>query len=456
MTHPTQVDSSTSRPRTDAAGVVLGFGAALDCELRWDAKVLSDLAALYDVAREELTGQPAICSERDLVVSILSFFVRGAGGERRVDEPAVIEEFSARFDSVASIGGTSVRAAAAMRRLGHQSTVHLAYESEQVRSLLPSGTQVLVPDVDLASHPHLVVQYPAGARVVTEKLELVATRANRLIYVNDPANEELVLSPDLPSAVAGADVFLVSGFNAMRSLEQLQERLDVVEASVKGRRRGRAGGNGHGGGHGGGQGRGGTGLVMYEDAGFHQSELAEVVRGRMAGLVDVYSLSDEELVDAVADSGTLDLVDADAVLNAVSTLRTRLGVPVVVVHSRHWALAFGASAGRYREALATGTAAATARYARGDLATPEDVAGVGAVAPDAPVIAFAERISQLARDQVAVVAVPTLDVPHPTTVGLGDTFVGGFLAACTTLAAEQRRFDPTPHPSASIAAGATP
>ena len=54
MTQPTQVDSSTSRPRTDAAGVVLGFGAALDCELRWDAKVLSDLAALYDVAPEEL------------------------------------------------------------------------------------------------------------------------------------------------------------------------------------------------------------------------------------------------------------------------------------------------------------------------------------------------------------------------------------------------------------------
>lgn len=419
MTHPTTVDSSTSQPLIPAAGVVLGFGAALDCEIRWDAAVLSSLASMYGVVPEELEGQRPICSERDLVVSILAYFARSAGGERRVDEPAVIEEFCAQFDRVASIGGTCVRAATAMLRLGQQATVHLAFEHETVRSLLPPGTQALVPDVDLPSYPHLVVQYPAGARVVTDRLDLVATRANRLIYVNDPANEELVLSPDLVSAVAGATVFLVSGFNAMRTLPGLRERLDDVEAAVLARRA-----------------LGTAGVVMYEDAGFHQPEFAEVVRSRMAALVDVYSLSDEELAEAVSASGALDLLDADAVLAAVSTLAARLGVPVVVVHSRHWALAFGASAARYRAALATGTALATARYAHGELVTHDHITSVAGATPEPEAVTFAERIGEIAGEQVAVVAVPTLEVPDPTTVGLGDTFVGGFLAACARLGTE--------------------
>ncbi|KQZ90249.1 hypothetical protein ASD62_14070 [Phycicoccus sp. Root563] len=426
MTHPTTVASSTSRTLIPASGVVLGFGAALDCEIRWDASVLSDLARSYGVVPDELVGQRPICSERDLVVSIMGYFTRSAGGERRVDEPQVIEEFCARFDRVASIGGTCVRAAAAMLRLGQQATVHLAFESDQVLGLLPPGTQALVPDVDLPSYPHLVVQYPAGARVVTDRLELVATRANRLIYVNDPANEEIALSPALPSAVAGAAVFLVSGFNAMRNLPALRARLDVVEAAVVQRRA-----------------SGTEGVVMYEDAGFHQPEFAEVVRSRMARVVDVYSLSDEELVDAVAASGALDLLDADAVLAAVSTLAARLGVPTVVVHSRHWALAFGPTAGRYRDALATGTALATARYAHGELVTHDHITSVAGASPDPAAVAFARRIREIAGEQVTVVAVPTLEVPDPTTVGLGDTFVGGFLAACARLVDEQS------HPAAA-------
>lgn len=426
MTHPTTVDPSTSRPLTPAAGVVLGFGAALDCEIRWDAAVVGDLATAYDIAPEELVGQVPIRSERDLVVSVLGYLARSAGGERRVDEPTVIEEFSARFDRRASIGGTCVRAAAAMLRLGHRSTVHLAFESDQVRGLLPPGTQTLAPDVDLPSYPHLIVQYPAGARVVTDRLDLVTTRANRLIYVNDPANEQIELSPDLASAVAGSDVFLVSGFNAMRDLDALRARLDVVESAVQARRA-----------------LGTEGVVMYEDAGFHEPRFADVVRLRMAALVDVYSLSDEELLEASGGSGSLDLLDADAVLAAVSALAVRLEVPVVVVHSRHWALAFGARASRYRDALASGTALATARYAHGELVTDEDVATVVGTVAAPEVVGFVERLHELAQERVAVVAVPTLDVPSPTTVGLGDTFVGGFLAACVSLADDPDRTAPS-------------
>ena len=423
MTTPAPELLGTRRPPVDAAGVVLGFGAALDCEIHWDATTLATLAALHGMGPEDLVAEAPIRTERDLVASILAFVAGSAGGERRVDEPGVIEEFCDRFDSTPSLGGTCVRAAAAMRWLGQNATVHLAYDDAELRRLLPEGTLALVPEEVHASYPHLIVQYPAGARVTTDRLDLVATRANRLIYVNDPANEHLPLSPDLADAVADSRVFLVSGLNAMRSLPQLRQRLADIEECIHGRTA--------------------EGLVMYEDAGFHEPHFAAVVRGRLARLVDVYSLSDEELVQAVRSlegqragavpDGGLDLLNADAVLAAVAALSEHLEVPVVVVHSRHWALAYGAQPARFAEALATGIALATARFAHGDALTEARVRQVAAAAPDPAAAAMVERLSALAGERVACVPVPVIEAAHPTTVGLGDTFVGGFLAACASL-----------------------
>ena len=415
MTTHSPVDPGTHRPRLGAAGVVLGFGAALDCEIHWDAAVLASLATDYAIAPEELVRQEPIRTERDLLVSVLGYLSRSAGGERRVDEPTVIEAFAGRFESRTSLGGTSVRAAAAMLRLGQQSTVHLAFDDDEVRRLLPAGTQALLPAEDHASYPHLVVQYPAGARVVTDRLDLVATRANRLIYVNDPANERLPLSPELASAVAASSVLLVSGLNAMRDARELMERLDAIEEAV----------------------HEGAGFVMYEDAGYHEPAFAAVVRSRMAPLVDVYSLSDEELGEAVAGPDRpvdVDLHDVEAVLAAVAELRERLSAAVVVVHSRHWALAYGAEARRYAEALASGVALATARYLHGELFTAEQVDRVVEATPDPRTGAFVERLAHLAGERVACAPVPNLHTDTPTTVGLGDTFVGGFLAACARMA----------------------
>src|SRR4051794_30204551 len=132
MTHRSPVDPGTHRPRIDAAGVVLGFGAALDCEIVWDTAVLASLAAAYEVLPAELERQGPVRTERDLVVSLLGYFSRSAGGERRVEVPSVIEAFSARFARRHTLGGTCVRAAAAMLRLGQSATVHLAFDDDEV------------------------------------------------------------------------------------------------------------------------------------------------------------------------------------------------------------------------------------------------------------------------------------------------------------------------------------
>ena len=389
--------------------VVLGFGAAVDREVTWDPVVLAELAEHHGIGPDDLVAVGPIRTERDLVASVLGYLGRGAGGERRVDEPAVITRFSDRFDGVTSLGGTCVRAARAMRGLGTSSVVHLSFVDDEVRRLLPEGTAYLVADTDEATYPHLIVQYPSGARVRTERLDLVAPRANRLIYVNDPANERLALSDDLAASVADASVFLVSGLNAIRTVPELRERLDHIEVCIGAARR--------------------DGLVFYEDAGFHEPELADVARSHMVRLVDVYSLSDEELGAVLGRD--VDPLDAADVLDAVTTVAARVDVPVLVVHSRHWALAVGAAASHVAPALATGVAVATARYAYGSSATAADVSSVRAAPLDAGTARFAAGLAVLGgSSRIACAPVPTLEVATPTTVGLGDTFVGGFLAEC--------------------------
>ena len=147
------------------AAVLLGFGVAVDREIVWDAVVLGNLAQHHDIRPEELLPVGPICTERDLVVSVLGYLGRGAGGERRVDEAEVITAFCDRFDGVTSLGGTCFRAAAAMERLGTRSTVHLSVVDDVVTGLLPEGTAYLVGDSDEPTlpAPHRAVPPPVRA-----------------------------------------------------------------------------------------------------------------------------------------------------------------------------------------------------------------------------------------------------------------------------------------------------
>ena len=79
--------------------------------------LLAVMAALihhYEIRADELNRHRAINSERDLVISILGFLQAGMGGERWVASSAIVEAFSARFVRKITLGGTSVRAVAAL------------------------------------------------------------------------------------------------------------------------------------------------------------------------------------------------------------------------------------------------------------------------------------------------------------------------------------------------------
>jgi ADP-dependent phosphofructokinase/glucokinase len=389
------------------APVVLGLGGTVDYEIVWSSTTLERLAATYGIRGDELTAPTAITSERDLVRSILSFVMTGAGGERFVTSSEIIETLAACFDTRITLGGTCVRAALALDKLGVPSTVHLVSIDDHVRRLLPDSVSYMSSADRDSTDPHLIVQFPEGAHIRIGDIETRAPQSNRLIYVHDPANREMRLSDELPAALSSADYFLISGLNSMQDPGTLDTRLSQLTSHLRSLQR--------------------EALVVYEDAGFHVPELSRQVRERLADIVDVYSMNEDELQGHLGRA--VDLLDAESVAGALRELRTAVPARTLVLHTAHWSLALGDRAETYRAGLWGGVAAAGARYVHGDGFTEADFLAVRDCPEHAAGAAIAHSLEALMPGLVCCVPGPALRADAPTTIGLGDTFVGGFLAA---------------------------
>ncbi|MEV7873662.1 ADP-dependent glucokinase/phosphofructokinase [Microbacterium sp. NPDC089188] len=388
-----------------AEDLVLGLGGTVDYEIRWDAAVLSALAEGYGIRSDELTTTTPIIDERALVVTVLAFLATGGGGERFVLSSDIVERFAAHFDVEITLGGTGVRAGIALDRIGVPTVQHLVSIDDNVRRLLPRSMRVVSSATRDTLDPHLIVQYPEGTTVRLVDAEVTAPSSNRLIFANDAPNREMAIAAELADALADAAAFLVSGFNTMQDADLLARRLDDLVAAM---RRLPA-----------------DALVYYEDAGFYQRELSAVVRARLLDRIDVYGMNEDELQEYLARP--VDLLSPDDVVAALAEAHALIPARALVVHTKYWAIAVGPRAAAHRPGLESAVRTAATRYRLGDACTAADLdetARLPRHAGGAAVVAEAERVLS-----AAGVAAFVVDTPHPTTIGLGDTFVGGFLAA---------------------------
>jgi hypothetical protein len=388
----------------DPSRVVLGLGGCVDYELKLTAGVLEELVSEYGVRAAELTSPAAVTSERDLVVSILGYVSRGAGGEHFVASAPALSAFAGRFPHRATLGGTSVRAGLLMDRLGVPSTLHLVSVNDTVRRLLPPEIAYVSSGVEDTFYPHLIVQYDRGLRIRAGDLDIAAPFPNRLIYVNDPANGAMLLTADLGDRLRDAAVFLISGFNAMRDEAELDKRLAALRDHMRQLPPGA--------------------VTYFEDAAYHEPAFSRRVRDGLLDAIDVYGLNEDEMQAYLGR--TVDLLAAADVAEALTEVRALIPVPTLVLHTKYWAAAVGERAGEYAGALDTGTLMAATRYCHGDDFTDEDVERLRRQPRRPESVAFA---AALRSPTIHCVPGFALDVENPTTVGLGDTFVGGFLAA---------------------------
>ena len=395
---------------------VLGLGGGVDYEVKLSAPALEQLVDSYAIRSDELTTSSAVRTERDLVISMLAYIRQGGGGEHFVASAAALNDLARRFPERVTLGGTSVRAGLTMSRLGVPSTLHLVSLNRHVRELLPPACDYIGGGEEDTFYPHLIVQYPRGLQVRAGDIDLRAPFPNRLIYVNDPANELLPISEELGAALENAPVLLLSGLNAIRDPQVLARRLATVRRHAR-RLPSDA-------------------LVYYEDAAYHVPDFSRRVRNALADLIDVYGLNEDEMQTHLGHS--VDLLSVPDVHSALTALRALVPVPTIVLHTKFWAAAIGERAAEYADALDAGIVMATTRYGFGDDYTDHDLEVVRHRPRQAESVRFAASLQAQMGALVRCVPALDLEVADPTTIGLGDTFVGGFLAAACREAATTR------------------
>ena len=387
--------------------IALGMGNNIDYEITWNSSIFEERIVRYSIRNEELTVNQPINCERDLIVSILGFLKLGCGGERFVASAAIIEDFSQNFERRITLGGTSVRAAIAMRKLGYTAALHLVTMNEHVRSLIPPDSTYACSNPKETSYPHLIVQFGKGVRVCAGDIDIHVSRANRLIYVHDEDNVLMHLNEAFCDLLTDARVFMVSGFNAMQRADLLASRMQTLSRMFDCLPEGA--------------------LVYYEDAGFHHPEFNQVVHAALVPRINIYGLNEDELQAHLGHE--LEVLNPMQVQGALTELQQRIRVPTIVVHTMYWALAYGENAMAVARALKGGVTMATTRFRCGDAFAVEDYRETEALAPNAEGVAFAGALKHLLADRVCCVPVPQVEQMGATTVGLGDAFVGGFLPA---------------------------
>ena len=387
--------------------LVLGLGGTVDYEIAWDSLVIEELVAGYAIRSAELTTSIAVRSERDLVVSLLAFLRDGVGGERFVASSGIVEQFAARFRKRITLGGTPVRAALGMRALGVTCTLHLVSIDDTVRRLLPAGCGYVCSAAQDSTDPHLIVQFRAGTSVRSGDIELVAPHPNRIIYTNDPPNREMVLSEELGSALSKAEIFMISGFNTMQEEDLLDDRLRGIRKHL--------------------QQLPPTAVVYYEDAGFHVPAMSQRVRDALLDVIDVYSMNEDELQAYLGRS--LDLLDVEEMARALVDVHALVPAATLVIHTKYWSLALGDRAESYEEGLRGGITMASTRYAHGDDFGEREYRAVSMLPVHPRGADLAAGLRSTMGSAVCCVPAFVVDVEHPTTIGLGDTFAGGFIAA---------------------------
>ena len=387
--------------------IALGFGNNIDYEIAWNTEVFEDLISFYKICNHELNTHRAIRSERDLVISILAFVKGSCGGERYVSSSRLIEEFSSRFEKKITLGGTPVRAAIAMGKLGYTAALHLVTKNDQVRSQLPADCKYVCSNTHDSSYPHLIVQFSHDTHVCAGDIDIRASQSNRLIYHCNSDNIAMKLNVEFAERLEDAKVLLISGFNAMQSRQLLEDRLKTLDHMMQSLPDGA--------------------IVFYEDGGYFDPGFRRTIHQTLRRKIDVYSLNEDELQANLGRK--LDLQDVTQVRTALADLKELIPVDTLVLHTRNWALAYGAGASKYAAALKAGITMATTRFRNGDDFTLTNYRRIHGMAPRPKNAKFADTIGASARNDTCCMPVAAVEQSNATTIGLGDAFVGGFLPA---------------------------
>lgn len=389
--------------------IAMGFHTCVDYELVWDTHVVEEQIRAFDIHADELKLDTEVDSERAIWIVMLAHLKEGIGGEMVPDTSEACEQFASHFEYAITMGGTPTRAAIVLDRLGYHTTLQTSCYNEHVKRLMPARVCVL-PGVEPGHdkvYPHVVLQCRGGVRIHANDIDFVTPRENRLMVSRDADSLNMPILPEeFGKMIEDAEVFLLGCFSEIIDSDILKSCMEKTRALFSHLPE--------------------DALVLAEDGCYVKKDFRYYVHEQLASVIDILSMNEDELQEYIGKK--INILDSEAVKEAVEFVHKNSGIPTILVHSAAWALAYGEKAQSMHKSLEGGVAMAATRFRLGDDFTPEDYEETKNMAGRADSIIFCEKMEEMLGERICCIPCKDLSyVEHPTVVGLGDSFAGGLL-----------------------------
>lgn len=388
--------------------ITMGFHSAVDYELKWNASVVERLASQYDIRKNELKTDFPVKTEREIIIAVLGHLMEGTGGEYVPETNRLCKKFASHFEYEQTIGGTATRAAIALSKLGYESTLSMCCYNDAIRTLLPKEIHKFpnVKEVDNEIYPHVILSYPGGVRVKVNDIDIITPRENRVMFSNDATAVNMEVSKDFASELVDAKVFLLGCFSEVLDFDILQDRIKKTKYLLENLPS--------------------DAWAILEDGCYINKQFRYYVHENLKKRLNVLSMNEDEMQEFIGRK--VDILDAQSIQDALQYVYKKIDIPVLVVHSASWALAYGVRPEKLEHALRGGICLSATRFRYGDSFGKEEYKETEKLPDKQAGVQFCHEIKDRLGEHIF--CLPTKDlsfVKNPTIVGLGDFFAGGLL-----------------------------
>ena len=392
--------------------IALGFHACVDFELKWDLEKLKKLITAYNIQDKELKLDLPIDSERQLLLAILAHMKNGMGVEFVPETSEICVEFAQHFEYEITVGGTAARAAAAISKIGYESALSMVCCNRHIKERLPKGVHYYsnIGEGNEHIYPHVVFSYPKNVCVKVGGIDFVTPRENRVLLSRDDDSLNMVISQGFAPKIKDAEVMLVSCFSEVLEEDILKERMVQVDQLLQALPE--------------------TAFVIMEDGCYVKKNFRVYVHEALSKKLNVLSMNEDEMQEYIGRR--INIMEPKEVLEAIQFIYERVKIPLLIVHSAAWAVAYGKEAESMGHVLEGGINMAATRFRYGDDFGVEEYKDTAGLSVKIESIAFGREIKKLADQEICCIPCKDLSfVENPVVVGLGDYFAGGLLPELT-------------------------
>lgn len=404
----------------------MGYTSNLDLLCDFQVERLNELLYQHmpDAVLPQMQAADKIETMQDLLATMVSYCMRGIGGEADVVNTKLVEE---SFHFNYGMGGTAVQAALALSQIGCPSVVHLTDDSREVCQILDSPYIYTVSQEGHLIHTgeikqtqeqeiHFIIQFKKGDEICLKDQTAVIPCSNRLILTKITVNESVPLSEQyfqwIEKNAQQVTSNVLSSFNALLDPFVLKERLEYVKQHIQKYKETNP-----------------AGIVFFEDAHYHNHTVKRLCLETLYSCVDIVSLNEEELKFTLKEMYGFD-VDIDDIISCIEGagfIRKKFGIQKgVIVHTKDYSMYVGGKLKTDIElGLMYGNLLATAKAKNGWYGSMEQIKEVLDY-EFSPKGADNYKKVQSCKyaEEVTIVPSKYIDMPKYT-IGLGDSFVGG-------------------------------